>query len=276
MTKIAGLLVKGFFRAMVISRNSTRSALLCLLLCSPSLAVAGDVGDGPISTVFYTEFTGARHDSDLYAAVERALNGDYSRDGFLFRAEGTFNAFSYENTLFDAARVIDGTEWQGAALAGYQWVRGSITYSAFVGVDFQSIHLSPNDITNPVRGDRAGAKFAGEVETEKDGPMYFDLAGEFSTAFDTYFVRGRAGYDFKLGYPVTQVVAGPEISFLGDEDFDARRVGAFVAVPLNFPERSVTFLVAGGYQFVSDGHGPTSGIAGAQGPYFTTSFAIAF
>lgn len=255
--------------------------MLFFLCCSSSVVFAGDVQDRPLSTVFYTEFTGARHDNDLSAVVETALNRDFSRDGFLFRVEGTYNAFSYENLLFDIARRIEGTEWQGAALAGYQFVRGSITYSGYVGIDFQSIHLSPNDITNPIRGEEVGAKFAGEIESEKDGPLYFDLTGEYSTAFGTYFVRGRAGYDFKLGHDNTQFAFGPEITFLGDSAVDARRLGAFVVVPINLSSgRSVAVLAGGGFQWVSNNAnsaaGQTSGTVGGEGPYFTTSFAIAF
>jgi len=161
-------------------------------------------------------------------------------------------------------------------LIGYQLVRNAVTYAAYAGVDLQSIKLTPGDPANPVRGQGVGAKFIVEIETDEEKTYYADLAGEYSTAFDTYWAR--AGAKFGSSAPATQIAIGPEGTVIGDQSLNAQRLGAFLLVPLQLDRYlKVEVIAAGGYQWVQGripGSAPST--AGESGGYATISFSVPF
>ncbi len=249
-----------------------------IVFASSSAVFSGEKDDTPTySSVVYSEYNFARGGEDDYSTLITAFNRDLDRDGFLFRAEGSLDRFEYDATLNAALTKIDGTEWQGGAFLGYQVIRADINYSAFAGLDYQSVSLSPFDPTNPVHGERAGFKVIGDIETEKEKPFYANLVAEYSTAFDTYFARARAGLKFGPGVPEKQVAIGPEGVFLGDQSYDAQRAGLFVLIPLDLkPLGSMEMIVSGGYQWVSGNGSTAASMAGGAGGYGTISFAMPF
>jgi hypothetical protein len=129
-----------------------------------------------------------------------------------------------------------------------------------------------------VRGHDTGAKFIGEIETQDEKPFYLDISGDYSTAFDTYFARVRAGAKFGGGLPENQVAIGPEVSFTGDKSFDAQRAGGFILIPMQFTKNTnVKFIAAAGYQWVQEtASGSGASRAGEPGAYATFSFAVPF
>lgn len=261
---------------MSIKITAAAPALL-MLAVAPGFAFAGDDSKTE-SSVSYSEFDFARKDRNYYSTFITALNKNIDADGVLFRVEGSYDKYKYANIPSGAATNIDGTEWQGAALAGYQIVRNGISYAAYSGIDFQSIKLTPPDAINPVRGHATGAKFIGEIETQDGKPFYLDISGDYSTAFDTYFARVRLGPKFGPGQPERQIAVGPEGSFLGDKTFDAQRAGGFILVPFNLEKHiRVEFIAAAGYQWVQgQGSGSGASQAGQPGAYATFSFAVPF
>jgi len=70
------------------------------------------------------------------------------------------------------------------------------------------------------------------------------------------------------------VTLGPEIIALGNESFDAQRVGAFATFKL--PRTSIEITFSGGHQFVSGSDDGTTGTGGAEGTYGAIGFSTTF
>src|SRR5206468_1065205 len=121
----------------------------------------------------------------VFDGVIVALNGDLSRDGFVVRAYGSRDDFDLNPG--------DGRAWQGDLMLGYITSRNHIEAGIYVGVDYQNVTLSPDDPTAKVRGSETGFKIAANVNTDREVPYYFSLHGNYSTAFDAYWARVRAG-----------------------------------------------------------------------------------
>ncbi len=255
--------------------NFMAASALLALCCVPGLALANGDDSATESSVVYSELDISKHDVNFYSTFITALNRDLDKDGVLFRVEGLVDSYTYSG--LGRTQTIDGTEWQGAAFVGYQIIRNAINYSGYVGVDVPSISLSPNDPTNPVRGTQVGFKFKGEIETDLEKSWYLDIAGDYSTAFQTYDSRIRPGWKFGQVKTEYQTVIGPEASFLGDETFDAQRLGVFVLIPIAInKDTTAQFIVAGGYQWVSNRGGAQASTAGDAGAYATMSFELPF
>lgn len=255
------------------------AATLLLLLLLPNVTFAGGDESRTFSSVAYTEFNFARGDQNYYSSLITAINRDIDKDGFLFRVQGTFDQFEYNTVLRRAGAKIDGTEWQEAAFVGYQVIRDDINYSVYAGFEDLSANLSPKDFNNPVRGSQAGAGVIGEIETEQEKRFYGDVQGEYTSAFQTYFVRVRAGAKFGPGLPASQLAIGPEGSLLGDQSFNAQRLGAFVLLPIDLKAIGrLEVIAAGGYQWVSSNSEDiaSGSLAGGTGAYATASFSLPF
>ncbi len=240
-------------------------------------ALAGEKDNNDLySTTVDGEVSFGKGATDLSVSATRALNGDIDKNGVVFRAEGALSLYTYN----DVPTNIDATQWEGSALVGYQIVRDSVTYAGYAGVDYQSFSLSPLDLGDPVRGDRVGAKFVVDIETEREKSFYASLSGSYSTAFDTYFVRGRLGGKPGAGEVSNRIAIGPEFSAFGNEAFNAQRAGAFVYVPVQYDKHALGYLIAAaGYQWVqgvgSEAASPPA-TGGAEGVYATLSFSVSF
>ena len=203
-----------------------------------------------------------------YQGIIVALNGDMGRDGFFLRAYGSRDDFD--------RNPGDGRQWQGDVALGYMFSRNKVGYEIYAGADYQNVRLSPNDPTAEVRGTEWGFKIGAGIETEKELPYYYALEGQYSTAFNSYWARAR------LGWHRGRFTFGPEGSVLGDEDFDAQRLGAFVRFDVQVPRfRPVEVTVSGGHQFVSgndnnNNNGNVGGIGGSSGTYGLLNFSMAF
>lgn len=203
-----------------------------------------------------------------YLGVITALNRDLDRDGFLFRALGTYGF--YKNVGLNFADVDDNFV-QGDVMLGYQVIRNGVTIAGYIGADFQNHDLSPDDPGVPLRGNETGFKVALDIETEryKQAPYYYALQGAYSTAFDTYSVVGRAGLN------MGRIAIGPEGMLLGDASGDAQRLGMFALTDVSLGGPTIGTLSASvGYQFVSNDDAPYS--FGEEGVYGTLQFTMAF
>jgi hypothetical protein len=157
-------------------------------------------------------------------------------------------------------------------MLGYLWVRPGAAVGLYIGADYHDHDLTPNDVSNSVRGDEMGLRVGGDVRLY--GPQhYFSLEGYYSTAFDTYWSRARVGMN--LG----RFIIGPEAGADGNEGYDAQRLGAFAMFKLDmFGTRNPAELtIHGGYQFVDDDNGSSvASTSGGEGAYagFNLSFAF--
>jgi hypothetical protein len=232
-------------------------------------------------TDFITIYSGYEFLDDsnyVYLGAIAALNGDISRRGFLVQGLGAFGDYDYVNPAVPGGNVnADLTEASG--LLGYQFFAGNVRFRALGGVDWQDNDLSPPDPSNPVSGSETGFVAAGNVTTVGPRPFYFDLFGSYSITNQSYWSRGRIGYNFR------RIVIGPEGWFYGNENFNSQRAGAFIKAPIA-PRLAIT--VSGGFNFVANdeflqtfGDAFTSGSFGglggiSDGGYGTVSLSTWF
>ena len=232
-----------------------------LMFMTPASASEPTSGGQPIRGVFFSGIDVVEGAEYFYDGVIVALNRDLTRDGWLLRAYGS--RVDYESGS------EDGRGWQGDVMLGYKFTRGPIWGSIFVGADYQNFDNS-SPATSEVQGTEWGLKVAGDLSTAYGSPIYANLSGSYSTAFDTYWVRLRAGVHRD------NHTFGPEAIMMGNDSFEAQRFGGFITMhnlnPLRMRPFDLTF--SGGYQFNSDDSGPGTG--GSEGAYGAIGFSFVF
>jgi hypothetical protein len=235
----------------------------------PQCALAGN--DRPQAFVAYAGVDFAPDSVYVFDGTIVAWNGDIGKDGVMLRYSGSLSHYHYN---IDPATRVRANQWQSDAMVGYQFIRDYFTASAFVGVDYQHANLSPDDPNNQTRGTDVGFKSAASIETSEKSPFYFNLEGEYSTAFSTYYGAARAGYRFG------SFIIGPEGSFNGTLGYDASRVGAFTKFIIDIvPEYPVDVTISVGHQFVHEVEGSTVGSVGpggGEGTYGSIGFGTTF
>lgn len=221
--------------------------------------------------VMFSGFDAVKDANYTFQGVIYALNRDISRDGFVLRVYGSHVDYEYDTPAVTGG-VVDGDGWQGDVMIGYKFNRGHWWAAGFIGVDYQDHDLTPDDPANPVRGSEVGLKVAGDIATPRHGaPIYFGLSGQYSTAFDTYWARARAGLN-RDRYTV-----GPEGIVMGSDSFDAQRVGGFLTFDLNLsPRMPIEVTLSGGYQFIDADNGGGFGSGGGEGAYGGIVFVTVF
>ena len=230
----------------------------CATLAS-SHAVAGD-SLSPTTVYSGGDFAPRSQYYDLGSVIP--IFRDLPSTQVLLRGYGSYNHYDY-----GVGPKINADALQGDAMLGYQVESTRVTMAAFAGVDFQNVNLSPNDPTNPAKGFEAGFKVAAETEANSDSPFYFNLEGEYSTAFSSYWARARIGYQnefFKFG---------PEASVDGSVGYDLQRLGGFATLKLKSVIHAPAQLtLSAGHQFVNgSGSGADVSFGGGAGTYGTIS-----
>jgi hypothetical protein len=220
-----------------------------------------------LSGVWYAGYDAARGSNYYFIGGTVALNGDISRNGFFLRAYGS--RIDYD------LHPGDGLGYQADLMVGYRVNLNRVYGGLYIGADYQNFRLDPDDPFAEVRGTEWGFKVSADVATLRQGtPHYFALEGNYSTAFQTYWARARAGLNFP-GFTL-----GPEGVVLGDLEFDAQRVGGFVIFDVPLFSRSNPFEVSVhlGHQFVADSdNGAIAGsVGGGEGTYGGIAFTLAF
>ncbi len=213
---------------------------------------------GPGWLITYSGVDFAKDSNYFYTGALVSLNRDFSRSGLVLQLYSGYAAYEYDNPAV-AGGVVDGDGTQLSGMLGYLFVQPGVTVGLYAGVDWQNYDLTPNDPTNRVQGSEAGFRVGGDIRMH--GPQHYaSLEGYYSTAFDSYWARGRVGANMG-GF-----VVGPEGVALGSDGWDAQRAGAFMMTKLNLTPRSpVELTISGGYQFTGNTSGGSSGGEGAYG-----------
>jgi hypothetical protein len=246
-------------------------ALMAFAAPTPTLAGGGSLKDGVveydatwIATYSGTDF--AKDSFYSYSGAVISLQRDLSRSGFVFQGFAGYGSFEYDNP----ARV-DGDVTQLAAMLGYLFVRPGAAVGIYVGADYHNFDLTPNDPANSVNGSEVGLRIGGDVRLA--GPQhYFTLEGYYSTAFDTYWSRVRAGMN--LG----RVIVGPEAGAMGNDGYDAQRIGGFAMFKLDFlgTKNPGELTINAGYQFLSDDTVGARSPSGGEGAYVGFNLGFSF
>ena len=245
-------------------------ALMISAASTPTLAGGGSLKDGgdyqPTWIATYSGSDFAKDSFYSYSGAVVSLQRDLSRSGFVVQGFVGYGSYEYDNP----ARV-DGDVTQLAAMLGYLFVRPGAAVGIYVGADYHNFDLTPNDPANSVNGSEVGLRIGGDVRLI--GPQhYFTLEGYYSTAFDTYWSRVRAGLN--LG----RVVIGPEAGAMGNVGYDAQRVGGFAMFKLDFlgTRNPGELTVNAGYQFLSDDAIGVGSTVGGEGAYVGFNLGFSF
>lgn len=222
--------------------------------------------------VSFSGFDVSEDAHSFYSGTLIALNGDFSRDGLIFRAIGVSSDYEYREVSVPGGKV-DGDDRAIDVMLGYQKTIGVITATAYVGFEYRDIELSPADPANDIQGDEAGFKVALDAQTSDEIPLFLSFSGAYSTAFDSYYALGR------LGYNMTRVVVGAEGLLGGIDGEEYQRLGGFITYRFNLTPQMPAELTANvGHQFIDD-EGDPDGFnvtTGGEGTYGGVSFSFAF
>jgi hypothetical protein len=225
-----------------------RCGVLTLALSVGLLGATGGVGvaadiptKAPVAATgpSWVWFGGAAVDKSGWFAdigTVGAFNRNLNLPGWLFRARGGGGHYEYNRTT----TLKQGVDYQvGEFMLGYQWFMGQTRVSVYGGANVE--HHDNPDPNARVKGTKWGGKVQAEMFSNINPTWYSLLLGNYSTAFDSYFVLG------KLGYRINPAVSiGPEAAALGNERFDAARAGGFVAFEIT---SSASIIVSGGYSW---------------------------
>lgn len=216
-------------------------------------SAAQDIGDR--SNLAFIGFD-ARQDAHYpYLGLIHHFSGNVLDDGLLFRVGGYRADYQYTT-----GASYDGTATSVDAMVGYQKNAGSYVMRGFIGVEHSDHDISPANPADANSGADTGVKVQGEIETDFAARNYFGLIAMYGSAKESYWARGRLGYNFSGN------IVGGEAFLTGDQEFNERRLGAFVMMTNMAP---MTFTLSGGYSNSGDSRGGTSG-------YVTAELAVLF
>ena len=250
--------IKGYAAAVSVAVMGLSSSVLAQSAPDRELAY-------PIAVISGMDF--ADRTSEGHSGVYYALNGDLARSGAIFRIFGTMGSYDYDGVF----GKIDSDYWIGDAMIGYQIVQGRWDLGILVGVEHQDHELTPDDLTNRLRGSETGFKVVADLETNasNDTPLYFALRGSYSTAFESYYGLGR------IGFRTPSFVVGPEAWAFGDVEGNSQRLGGFLKFDLPMLGTTTTEVtLSAGYQWNDNSSGRYSGVD--DGLYTTLKFITSF
>lgn len=237
------------------------------LIAATTASSAADVAAPPsaiapikiYSTVLFAGLDDRQRSYYGYAGIVHAINGNIATDGFLFRAMGLYNPYSYTSAVV-AGGEVDGKLTAFDVLIGYQKIFPALTARLFVGLDYEGHSLSPDNPLDSNRGHDYGVHVRGEIETPYFSQYYGSVLASYGSAKERYWVRGRAGYNFN------GIIIGPEGIGTGNRETEEGRVGAFVTF-----RNVVPFELS-----LSGGYSNTRSNRGGASAYGAVELSVAF
>jgi hypothetical protein len=172
-----------------------------------------------------------------YGGGVAAFNRDLNKDGLLFRVVGGDGHYKYNIV----PGVSTGVDFQtGEVMVGYQTFFGSTRVTGYVGANVEDHHNNTDPLAT-IRGTRWGVKGQGEVYTPINQLLFLYGQASYSSVWNNYFVMGKAGFNISPTFSI-----GPEVVSLGNDRFDAVRVGPFVGIKIT---PSAEIILSGGYSW---------------------------
>jgi len=184
---------------------------------SPSKSAGED--EPPSHVLAFTGADVSKRSFDGWLGTLIAPWQDLDKSGprvWLSGGAGIYN-YSAEGTIFR------GTTSTGEILTGYAFEGDNYSTNLLVGLNAINHMVAPFDPLNSVQGTAGGVKVRADSLWNPTTQTLVYGEGEYSTAFRTYYVSGKVGWDVTNG---KEIFVGPQVTFLGDERFDQWRVGA--------------------------------------------------
>lgn len=160
-----------------------------------------------------------------YFGFIHATNGDLAKNGFLLRAAGLYNQYSYSSTAVTGGRV-NADAGLTEALVGYQLFINSYLVRGFIGLDYEGHNLIPFNTYDYNGHTSAGIKLFTHFETPYINPLYAQALIGYGTAKDRLWTQFRTGYNFG------PIIMGPEFYVMRNPASYDRRVGGFMGFRL--------------------------------------------
>jgi len=201
----------------------------------------------------------------LFAGAVTGVSGQADIDaesGWLLRGDIGYGQYDYNTVFAGPTNVnVDGDVISGDAMLGFRhfFNTGANHITIYAGGELQNHDQSPRDVANTVNGSEFGAKAMIELNVTPAEDIVVNTAASYSTAFDSYWSRGTIGYD------MSSVTVGPEVLFMGNEEYNQRRLGLSVS---NIQLGYTNVTVRGGYANTTGN--------GEDGAYGTIGFGSKF
>ena len=154
--------------------------------------------------------------------ITAAPFGPATASGVRVRFEGVAGTYSYPGRA--VASRVTGYQEEASGLVGYELIWRDAALAGYIGANVRGNQLSIDDPGNPLVGTGVGLKGAVNFYARPTDRTMISALGAYSTRFDAYNTRFRAGYMIADG-----VFLGPEALFLGDTFFRQYRVGAHLS-----------------------------------------------
>lgn len=193
----------------------------------------------------------------------------FGSSGVFFRLIATAGTFDFDSGAAPSGSA-DATTYGGSLSIGYRIKNADIVFAPFVGVDLYGRDISPTASDTGQLDDEVGVIVGARIDNSGvirsgAGDILWSIDGNWASTNNRYFVEAEAGYD------VGGAVIGPEVAALGDDEYNAFRVGGFGIVNL---APNVQLKLGAGYQFGSDDNG--AGSSGGDSAYGELAVGIAF
>jgi hypothetical protein len=157
-------------------------------------------------------------------AATGAITTPLTFSGPRYRIEGGGGTYSYISGA--TGSQINGTQFYGSFLGGYEKVWNSGSVAGYLGVDARNTTLSAPDPSNTTAGTAVGIKAVAEFYLKPWDKTMLSGIASYATDHNTFYGNLRAGYDlFGYGY------LGPEFTVLSDTSYRQLRVGAYYSAP---------------------------------------------
>lgn len=174
-----------------------------------------------------------------YSTSTFALLSGLAEDGVRLRTSGGYGRYRYTGAH---SRSFSGETSFADVLVGYQARLGPVTAKAFAGGSGTGHRILPFDRDNPVEGLELGFKGTLELWANLGDAAWTAFDGSWSTSFDTYSTRLRAGWRL-----TPEVSIGLEGGLVGNAGYDGARGGVLLRYAPDWGEISATGGLSGDY-----------------------------
>jgi hypothetical protein len=174
------------------------------------------------------DLTGGQKDDSGFVGVSYSFSGDVRNEGAQIKLNYGLSKFDYLNPVVTSGQV-DGRTDVVKASAGYKFLIEQFELGAYAGLSIIQLNRTPNDFTAKKReGTNTGSYFLLEAENRRARNYFLSALAEYSSIDSRYFSRMRLGPKFFIGDSWGNISIGPEVAYLGEDNWGLRRYGGYL------------------------------------------------
>jgi hypothetical protein len=208
--------VRGIATAVVL-------AVVLSIAASPALAGMEPNGDDQARCLLFSNSDLWRQGGFTHAGLLWAPTG-LDREGPVLKLMFGGGVYQYFSGALGGVDVR-GLQFSGAVLPGWRFIRNGFIVTVFVGYDFQSHRLSPNDPLAGLRGDHIGMRTGFELWYEPTPTTMLAADASISTIGPSYSARLAGGWRM-----LDRFYLGPELqAFAAEDNYGQVRGGLHVS-----------------------------------------------